>query len=154
MSATAECRNCDMIEAERPTWGDGPWVGEPNRAEWEHAGLPCIAHRGGGGAWCGYVGVPPGHPAHGKHYNDVPVSVHWGLTYSEPCCGHVCHVPKPGEPDNVWWLGFDCSHCDDLRPGDRASYERIGIAMEGHYWTLAEVQAETNSLAEQLAAMK
>lgn len=32
----------------------------------------------------------------------------------------ICHIPAPGEPDHVWWFGFDCAHAGDFIP----SYER------------------------------
>lgn len=140
------CRTCEANAKDRPSWGPGPWFSEPDRAEWRHAGLPCIAHRGGSGAWCGYVGVSPGHPAHGKDFDDVGAEAHGGLTYARACAGHVCHVPEPGESDDLFWLGFDCAHSGDAMPGFRdAGY--------GHYWTLEEVRAETCRLAEQLAEM-
>lgn len=72
------------------------------------------------GNWCGYAGVPPGHPWYQSDYNDVDVSVHGGLTYAEFCDetgGPICHVAKPGEPARVWWLGFDCGHAMDYAPG-------------------------------------
>lgn len=50
-------------------WGDGPWVQEPDRVEWvdEETGYQCLARRTKHtGTWCGYVGVPPGHPWFGK----------------------------------------------------------------------------------------
>ena len=141
---------------DKTTWGDGPWQHEPDRAEWEHAGLPCLAVRAGG-HWCGYAAVPPGHPWYGvpySEYDTVNVDVHGGLTYSDACQGHVCHVPKPGEPDDVWWFGFDCNHSGDYSP-QMAVYAR----QQGHDWyhdrteqyrTLDYVRAEVNRLAEQL----
>lgn len=100
----------------------GPWHDEPDRLEFDHAGFTCLLLRNA--AWCGYVAVPPGHPWHGKNYDDVRTvnadgdedwpDVHGGLTYSGECSGHICHVPKPGEPDDVWWVGFDCNHHGDL----------------------------------------
>lgn len=49
-------------------WGDGAWVDEPDKAQWqdETTGLPCLLVRNPGGALCGYVGVYPTHPYHGK----------------------------------------------------------------------------------------
>jgi hypothetical protein len=162
-----QCHACRDYEINRAKWGPGPWQDEPSRAEWRHAGLPCIAHRGGGGAWCGYVGVPPGHPAHGKEYDDVEVDVHGGLTYAQACAGCVCHVARPGESDALHWFGFDCCHAHDAAPAGFDAETRKSVAALGsitgsetalgtgyHYWTLAEVQSETNRLAEQLAAMK
>lgn len=155
---------------DKSEWGEGPWTTEPDRAEWEHAGLPCLAVRGPefSGHWCGYVAVPPGHPLHGKPYSVPEVDVHGGLTYADACQGHVCHVPKPGEPDDVWWFGFDCGHASDFSPSMHARYKEMGYpfasgeydhakalaAQDWHtevYRTLEYVRGEVNSLAEQLA---
>jgi len=123
------------------------WKTEPDRVEFEHAGLPCILRRGPLGAWCGYAAVPPGHPYHGKSMDDIQVDVHGGVTYAEACQGEICHVPKPGEPDDVWWIGFDCSHAWDLVPG----MLRYGVSAGQIYRDRAYVTGETKRLAEQLA---
>src|SRR5438105_1894678 len=106
---------------DKSKWPDGPWKSEPDRVDFEHAGFPCLMLRGQShGAWCGYVAVPPGHPLHGKDYNDEALGetdVHGGLTYASACSGHICHVPEAGEPADVWWFGFDCIHAGDLAPG-------------------------------------
>lgn len=125
-------------------WGAGPWDEEPDRVEWrdEATGLPCLALRHERlGHWCGYVAVPPGHPAHGRGYDDVPAEVHGGLTYAEKCHGQVCHKPAPGEPEDAWWLGFDCAHGWDLSPG---------LYRSALYRDLPYVQAECAALARQL----
>jgi len=163
---------------DKSTWGDGPWQTEPDRVEWRHAGLPCLAHRGPMGNWCGYAAVPPGHPLHGTAYPDADVSVHGGLTYSDRCSGAICHVPNPGEPDDVWWFGWDCGHAWDFSPAlaaqiRGANFFALPFLLEPYdhaaamaadpssptwpwreiYRTLDYVQAETNRLAEQLAAV-
>lgn len=139
-------------------WGDGPWQQEPDRVEFEHAGMPCVLHRGPtAGAWCGYVAVPPGHPAHGKEYDNVPSEVHGGLTYAAKCFGCICHTPKPGEPEDIWWFGFDCAHAGDACPAmnARLASHRIDAIREWEtYRDIAYVRAETEALAEQLASMK
>jgi hypothetical protein len=148
------------LEFDKSTWGDGPWQYEPDRVEFEHAGLPCLALRNPHGAWCGYVAVPPGHPLHGKDYDVPDVSVHGGLTYANRCSGHICHVPKPGDPDDVWWFGFDCGHFQDLMPGMAARLRRLDVpdldvpGWPDTYRDLAYVRAEIESLAEQLALLK
>lgn len=128
------------------------WESEPDHLEWRDAdtGLPCIINRNGFGAWCGYVGVPPGHPMHRKPYDPdlCAVDVHGGLTYAEPCQGEICHTPQPGESDDVWWLGFDCSHAGDFNPTQRGNLGRHET-----YRNMAFVQGEVRSLARQLAAM-
>ncbi len=117
---------------DRSEWPPGPWDTETeDKAEFSHGGFPCLLVRGPAGAWCGYVGVPPGHYAHGKGYDDDSldhVRVHGGLTYSDGCQvgGRICHVPALGEPDDVWWLGFDCNHSGDVSPKDEAYSIKYG----------------------------
>ena len=126
--------------------------------EWVHAGLKCavvqageLQHR------CGYVRVPPTHSLHGKDYYTPNIEVHGGLTYAkEESC-----VEEDGKG---WWFGFDCAHCDDASydpsinsancPPDLVDGLRIRemYPIRGeHFWTLSEVVAETDRLAEQLA---
>jgi hypothetical protein len=127
-------------------WGDGPWTSEPDKEQWTDAGTgyACLLKRNALGALCGYVGVPQGHPWHGSDYEPggwdggdlTPalrllddVDVHGGLTYAAACedgpDGHtICHVPAPGEPEPLWWLGFDCSHGFDLCPSMTARYQK------------------------------
>jgi hypothetical protein len=152
-----------MSELPKEEWAPGPWHDEPDHVVFEHAGYPCILHRNLLGAWCGYVGVPEGHPWFGKGYDDVDANVHGGLTYAEPCQGDVCHeAPEPRH-----WLGFDCGHSQDRSPGLEATIakirsqppqekawlaermERLGMTVT--YKDLAYVRAETESLAEQAA---
>lgn len=77
-----EYRTVDKSE-----WLDGPWKYEPDKKQWrdEATGLPCLIVRGPSGSLCGYVGVPPTHPAYGKQYDDVSVEVHGGLTFADKC---------------------------------------------------------------------
>lgn len=135
---------------DKTEFGPGPWQDEPDRVEFEHAGLPCLMRRNPSGAWCGYAAVPPGHPLHGGGYETPDVDAHGGLTYASACAGEICHVPKPGEPDDVWWYGFDCGHCDDLLPAYVVQFPEL--AKYGKYRDQAYVTAEVRSLAEQLAA--
>ena len=109
------------IYEDRTGWGAGPWDDEPDRVLWTDpiTGYPCLARRSPGmGHWCGYVGVPPGHPAHGESYDDVDVMVHGGITFAEECDGDpeqgICHPSDDG--DHVWWVGFDCMHAGDASP--------------------------------------
>ena len=150
-----ECGACEQNDEARPSWGPGPWSAEPeNRVEFRHAGFPCILHRGGLGAWCGYVGVPPGHPWYDQNYSEIGAQVHGGLTYGEHCGGHICHVPELGEPEEVYWLGFDCAHAGDQPPGMTAFDYKHGLpGITGQvYRTVEYARAETEQLAEQAAA--
>lgn len=172
---------------DRTGWDDGPWMTEPDKLQWEDlvTGLPCLAVRGPMGCWCGYVAVFPNHPWYRCPYNaelggkdsdgwehtiDGAISVHGGLTFSDFCmeleepgdeARRVCHVPGPGEPDRVWWFGFDCGHSMDISPGFDARTRqlfkhepiRVLFPMNDTYRDLAYVQREVASLAWQLYAL-
>lgn len=157
MGAIAE-RSWTTVD--KSEWGDGPWQDEPDKIQWvdEATGLDCLIHRGPMGNLCGYVGVPPRHPAHGMEYHEVDADVHGGLTYSDLCqegddeSTGVCHVPLPGRPAKVWWLGFDCGHSFDVLPGMEA--RAIGAPIrtgQESYKTVEYVRAEIQRLAQQLA---
>lgn len=130
------------------------------------------------GPWCGYVGVPPGHPWHGADARSLDVWIHGGLNYSASCDvdmpieDGICHVPAPGRPGDVWWLGFDCGHwCDghwcDGSPAMDALLARIAPELDieyrklmdslgidaprtGIYRTVSYVRAEVERLARQV----
>ncbi len=139
-----------MSVLDKSEWGEGPWQHEPDRLEWHDPAtkLPCMIIRSSAvGSLCGYVGVPPWHPYHGKHYDACEVEVHGGLTYSERCNGDICHIPGPGESDDIWWLGFDCGHAADLSP---LLSLRLKLAGYGKYRTVAYVKAACADLARQL----
>ncbi len=147
------------IAQARLDWPSGPWDNEPNRVEWRSLGFPCLILRSEFGSLCGYVGVPPGHPAHGLKKDEVDVRVHWGLSYGAGCDGNVCHIPDPGEPDNMWWFGFDCAHAFDVIPRfakvldwDKLMPKTVR-GMDVAYRDIAYVRAGVELLALQLDAM-
>lgn len=141
-------------KVDKSKWPVGPWSTEPDKLEWRDAetGLPCLLVRvGHHGALCGYVAVPPAHPAHGLRWSADAlenISVHGGLSYSDKCDagGSICYKANQGEPDDVWWLGFDCAHSGDLAP-------RLGSSSRETYRDVPYVQAECRSLARQLAKL-
>jgi hypothetical protein len=165
---------------DRSTWAKGPWDSEPDHVEFRtKAGYHGMANRNAMGNWCGYVAVEPGHPLHGMDMGEIweaaELNVHGGVTYAEACQGEICHVPPPGEPDNVWWIGFDCGHACDVSPymqgiHDRAiaagefrydigaMADKLGLTedhpMREKYRDLAYVQAEIEDLAAQLKALE
>ena len=153
---TSKSRGAARNKINRTGWPAGPWDTEPDRVEWrdEVTKLPCLIIRNHFGGLCGYVGVPPGHLWHGKDCDDVPAKVHGGLTYASKCAGHICHVPLPGEPDNVWWLGFDCVHSDDLVPGMlhyQVHDEQYPLLLhDGQYRDMTYVRREVTDLARQI----
>lgn len=62
---------------------------------------------------------------------------------------YICHIPAPGEPERVWWLGFDCSHLDDVSPAYDHKYE---FDSESWYKDIGYVRSEVTKLAAQLKA--
>jgi hypothetical protein len=188
----------------------GKWDNEPDKIQWqdEVTGFPCLIVRGPHGALCGYVGVAPGHPLHGKEYDDAEVDVHGGLTFAHGCseisrekwekwrarqfarrdeaakypigdaardlkewakelddydawaeratARYICHVASPGEPDPVWWFGFDCAHAGDFSPQydePRRLGAPTGWGSRNEYRDIAYVEGECRSLAKQLATL-
>lgn len=154
----------------RTGWPKGVWDQEPDRVDFKTAsGHAAIALRHPSGHWCGYVAVPPGHPAYENAGENI-VDVHGGINYASKCVGKVCHVPEPGEPADVFWLGFDFAHCQDEHPkandeqwtrwakdGRTAYWGPKATSLDGQekgvYRDLAYVRAECESVGRQLAAM-
>ncbi len=104
-----------MKKIDRTGWTAGPWEAEPDRVEWVSGGFYCQCNRNRHGVWCGYIGVPEGHPWHGVGYDDVhqrvpDLEVHGGLTFANKF-GADQAAP------NLWGLGFDCAHAWDIMPG-------------------------------------
>lgn len=164
----------DVLTYDDRPWPDGPWMQEPDRIVWtdDETGLDCMVRRHDkSGHLCGYVAVRRSHPAYGLDYyqwsetddlsptqralNDV--TVHGGLTYADACDGDpvrgICHIPAPGDSDDVWWFGFDCAHYMDRQPG-HVDYAHLLPRDGGEvYRTVDYVRSECISLAAQLAAM-
>lgn len=155
---TLEYRTVD-----KSTWGAGPWQSEPDKKQWQDmaTGLPCLIVRAPSGALCGYAGVDQQHLFHGKSYMDIDhLECHGGLTFSESCHPNetpetgICHITGPDEPDHVWWLGFDCAHCNDLTPGSDALMRSVlgnaAFLSHGVYRDFSYVTQQVTQLAQQL----
>lgn len=140
-------------------WPAGLWDDEPDKVSWTDpaTGRPCLIVRSQTGALCGYVAVDPGHPLHGVGRDDARVQelpAHGGITYASGCDHDrgealgICHVPKPGAPDDVWWFGFDCGHAWDLQPALAALSP--ALAEYGTYKHVGYVRRECAELAAAL----
>lgn len=91
------------------------------------------------GHLCGYVRLPKGHPFYGKHYDDLDLDVHGGLTYSREA------------EDGTWKIGFDCAHLGDLVPMNPIR----GMDSDGDVFRDNDfVRRECTELARQLAEAK
>lgn len=111
---------------DKSRWGDGPWQTERDCLEWIDGttNLRCMIVRAEWGHLCGYVGVPPGHPAFEQNVFTMSTRLvaHGGCNFN---------VMQDTECGQVWWFGFDCSHAFDLMPGWAASMEKVIDASEG-----------------------
>jgi hypothetical protein len=119
-----------------------------------HSGLECMTQLSPVGIPCGYVAVPESHPDYGKHYDDMEdIEVHGGLTFSgywENLC------------DGLWYFGFDCGHVYDMNalPHSEKLFDFTPFGVDHKTMlpkyqsnkTMKYVEAETERLAEQLAA--
>lgn len=164
MSDHSATKEYTTIDRKALGWPSGEWDGEPDKVQWrdEATGMACLAVRNRrAGNWCGYVGVSPEHPLHGKGYDEAGIfEVHGGLTFADECqpaedeSQGICHVPEPGEPDHVWWFGFDCAHAWDFSPYDKKMEIERGypftIMSDQEYRRLDYVKAECRGLAAQL----
>ncbi|MCH9712893.1 MAG: hypothetical protein K0U20_09740 [Proteobacteria bacterium] len=54
----------------------------------------------------GYVKIIPSHKDYGKGYDDIDVSIHGGLTFSEI-------IQSGDEWPEGHWVGFDTAHSND-----------------------------------------
>jgi len=151
-----ETKTWTFEDGQRENWPAGPWDGEPDKMQWPDPAtrLACMVRRGPLGVWCGYVGVDRTSPLFGRSYHDLSPEpdVHGGLTFAEACDGDeehgICHVPEPGEPEPLWWFGFDCGHAFDLSPVVSGMFETVlGDVV---YRDLAYARAECEGLAAQL----
>lgn len=110
-----------------------PWLREPNEDKW-NGHYVCVMQRGGSDAWCGYVGVPPGHPRFDG--DDSGLEVHGGITWNRQCLPDGTHA-------ELQWFGFDCGHSGDWCPKRTRHPGDI-------YRTYAFARAETEKLDKQL----
>lgn len=88
----------------------------------------------------GYVIIPVHHCLHGVDYDNIPVSVHGGLTFGREIIEKDLEEGEYQIPDltlddvGAWMVGFDTAHSGD-------SLSR---------WPKKAVEAETNDLRDQL----
>lgn len=135
---------------------------EPYEQSWidEATGFKCEAKRHSSlGHWCGYVGVPLSHPWHGKHYDNIHVYVHGGLTYANGHYGGALEAlgavaDGREDVDMTWWVGFDCAHAGDFAPYN-LTMEMAGVphhAIDGEtYRDIEYVRAEIRRLCLEAA---
>lgn len=84
----------------------------------------------------GYAVILPDHRLYGKHYDDIPVKVHGGLTFGKPAKDWIINEIKQSYP-NGFVYGFDTAHYMD----------------EDEDWGVENVTEETKKLAVQFSEL-
>ena len=105
----------------------------PQVARWQHQGIECAIHYSPAyDSRNGYVLIPDGHPLenHPDFGNETLLDVHGGVTFG----------PEKTEGGHI--VGFDT-----IQLGD---YSAISNP-RGRRWSIDDVVAETNRMAEQVA---
>ena len=156
------------------TWGEGPWIDEPDKVEFEYRDHLCQILRPTlpfAGHLCGYVRVS-------QDIVDIDSNmweVHGGITFvinqkkyalqkekkekinpSEADLKPTPLVAKGRDPEEDWegnWIGFDCGHWADLIPKQK-DYEIRNLfgefCEERTYRTVEFVTEELKRLVDQI----
>jgi hypothetical protein len=109
--------------------------------KWEHHNIRCAIAQGPFRNCNGYVQIPKNHPWRTiTDYNEVPVNVHGGLTFS----------------DRDGWFGFDTGHYRDIWEGKNIMNNLMGLSFpripdDPIDWNMDSLTREVNSLATQVA---
>lgn len=109
----------EWTRLDKSDWPAGPWQDEPDKVQWvdEATGYDCLIVRNHGGALCGYVGVPEGHPYHGVGYSGCAQKPPCGESY----CGH--------SPDSRTEVHGGLTFADGCNEPSREKWERWRSAM-------------------------
>ena len=84
-----------------------------------------------------YFGLPLDHPLAGFSYDDIPLSVHGGLTFGD------VGSEKGVLPKDLFMYGWDYAHYGDYSYFDfNLAREVLGDKGGDHDWTLGEVKQE------------
>ena len=89
---------------------------------------------------------PKSNESYCEHTPDSLLNVHGGITFTGFCQENaeekgICHKPSEGEPNHIWWLGFDCSHSGDLSP----AYTSFPELYRGNYKNIFYVKQKIKS---------
>ena len=91
-----------------------------------------------------YVEIPKTSKLFGKHYDDIDILVHGGLTYSND----ELRISSNTTMANSWFIGWDYAHV-----GDYMGYEELfpeKIRNGGKKWTTEEIINNCISVIDQL----
>jgi len=98
---------------------------------------------------CGYIKIPRKNKFYGKNYEEIPIAVHGGLTFSK----------RRGGFGRGWWIGFDCAHFGDKPDKSIMSeeykevylkYPHLGLNKEGQVRNSSYVEKECKSAIKEI----
>ena len=121
---------------------------EGNYKAFEYKGYKCRILRMGEGMapeyrlfnLCGYVLLTKEDKYYGKDADAIPYAAHGGLNYSSHKLSN--------QPEEWWWIGFDCGHgCDISMP-----YQLNCELSSAVYRTMDYVEQELKQLVDQISA--
>jgi hypothetical protein len=131
-----------------------PWLNELDKYELDYMGYKGYALRNNSlGCLCGYAVIDSTHPLYEQETsNEVRnLNVHWGITYANNDLSFN-GVALVSPEDNLWVLGFDTAHCDDLIPYmDQNAYAN---PEELTYRDIEYVMNNIKKMIEQLVELK
>lgn len=94
-----------------------------------------------------YIEIPKNHKYYLKHYDEIDIYVHGGLTYSED----FLHISKEQELKG-WFIGWDYAHFDDFI-GYELNYPSE-FRTNGKKWTTEEIQEDVYKVCIQLSKIE
>lgn len=85
---------------------------------------------------CCYIKLAEGHKYHGKNYDDIPLGVHGGLTFSD-------NVKQDERWSDGWWIGWDYAHLGD----------RYGNYEDGEEYSTLELLKDLKCAVDELETL-
>ncbi len=134
------------------SFGEGPWLYEPDHVKWSARGIDRVLVRGPMGTWAGVLILPETHPLYAAEFRVDASMVHGGLTLDRK----AWERPPQGDHYVGRILGWDCCHAGDLQPAWAAYFRLAGLGsvlQSGVYRDVWFAAAETMRLANALDAM-
>ena len=87
---------------------------------------------------CAYVRIPKEHKYYKQEYDDIPIEVHGGLTYSGT------------RWNDAYWIGWDYAHYQDYTPALYEALKNTKQAKQLKKWTTEEIFEDVKSVINQL----
>lgn len=97
-----------------------------------------------------YIKIPENHPYYKKHYNEIDINVHWGLTYSREYL-EIGEIPTL----DGWFIGWDYAHAGDYVGWyEEEVYKQFSLHKDTKKWTTEEIKEDVERVCYQLSKVK